>query len=169
PALLPWRTVLDNVLLPLEIHGRPGGAGRARAAELLAQVGLADAAAHLPYQLSGGMQQRVALARALVTDPPLLLMDEPFSALDEFTRAALQRDFLRLREVRRPAALLVTHSIPEALLLADRVVALGGSPARIMADLPVELPWPRSSDDELPDRPEFTRQVAHIRRVLRGA
>lgn len=167
PALLPWRTVIENVRLPLEVNRRPADAERGRAEELLAQVGLAGHERHLPRQLSGGQQQRAALARALVTDPLLLLMDEPFSALDELTRATLQRDFLRLRETRWPSVLLVTHSIPEAVLLADRVIVMGGAPARMVADLPVRLPWPRSADPEVLDSPEAVRLVAQLRRILR--
>jgi NitT/TauT family transport system ATP-binding protein len=167
PGLLPWRTALENVLLPLQVNRATTAPPRDRPVELLRLVGLQGFERHLPYQLSGGMQQRVALARALVTDPPLLLMDEPFSALDELTRATLQRDFLRLREERPSSVLFVTHSIDEAVLLADRVVVLTARPARITADLPTDLPWPRS-DPDLLDAPQARALVSHLRRLLRN-
>lgn len=187
PGLLPWRTAVENVRLPLEVNRRPGvrgpGAGSEpapgpwplapgpssadRAAGLLDQVGLRGFERHLPHQLSGGMQQRVALARALIADPSLLLMDEPFSALDELTRATLQGDFLRLREEQLPSVVLVTHSVDEAVRLADRVVALSPTPARVLADLAVELPEPRSADPDILDLPEARALVAHLRQVLR--
>lgn len=168
PGLLPWRTAVENVRLPLEVN-RSAGPALNRPAELLEQVGLKGFERHLPHQLSGGMQQRVALARALITDPPLLLMDEPFSACDELTRATLQRDFLSLRAERRPSTVLVTHSVEEAVRLADRVVALTAQPARAVADLPIDLSWPRRSDPDLLDGPEARAYVAELRHLLRDA
>ena len=132
--LLPWQRVADNVAL-----GLPRAAGRARAAEMLAEVGLADRGRAWPRQLSGGQSQRVALARALVRDPALLLLDEPFGSLDALTRIQIHALVLRLWARHRPAILLVTHDVDEALLLADRVLVLVGG--RIGAELPV--PWPR--------------------------
>lgn len=166
PGLLPWRTAEENVRLPLEVN-RAAGPIADRAVELLDRVGLKGFERHLPHQLSGGMRQRVALARALIVDPPLLLMDEPFSALDELTRSTLQRDFLWLREEWLPSVLLVTHSIEEAVRLADRVVALTSPPARVLEDVSIDLPWPRSADPDILDGPEARALVTHLRRLLR--
>ncbi|HEY3504152.1 MAG TPA: ABC transporter ATP-binding protein [Actinocatenispora sp.] len=144
PALLPWRTVLDNVLLPVEMVGRPRRRYVARAEELLAMVGLADAARRLPTELSGGMQQRVSLCRSLVTSPAVLLMDEPFSALDALTREELAAELARMHVAEGTTTVLVTHSIDEAVMLADRVVVLSDHPGRIREIVPVDLPRPRS-------------------------
>jgi NitT/TauT family transport system ATP-binding protein len=165
PGLLPWRTALQNVLLPLQVN-RHGPVDHRRGSDLLRLVGLDGFEAHYPWQLSGGMQQRVALARALAADPPLLLMDEPFSALDELTRTELQTDFLRLRRDRSPAILLVTHSIEEAVRLADRVVVLGGSPSTIVAEVEINLPRPRSTDPAVVDHPDVRALVRRVRSAL---
>lgn len=141
PTLLPWRTVEANVGLPLELAGRSDPAAVAAA---LALVGLSEVARALPRQLSGGMQMRASLARALLTRPALLLLDEPFAALDPITRRRLREEFLRLWAELRFTALLVSHDIDEALLLAHRVVVLAGRPARPALDQPVGLPWPRA-------------------------
>jgi NitT/TauT family transport system ATP-binding protein len=130
-GLLEWRTVTENVELPLQVHGMDRARRRARAAELLELVGLADFAGARPGQLSGGMQQRVAIARALAPSPRLLLMDEPFGALDEMTRERMQAELLRLARETGAAVLFVTHSIPEAAILSDRVVVLSPRPGRI--------------------------------------
>jgi NitT/TauT family transport system ATP-binding protein len=130
-GLLEWRTVAENVELPLHVHGVAKPARRARAAELLELVGLSDFAAHRPSQLSGGMQQRVAIARSLATSPKLLLMDEPFGALDEMTRERMQAELLRIADESGAAVLFVTHSIPEAVVLSDRVVVMSPRPGRI--------------------------------------
>jgi NitT/TauT family transport system ATP-binding protein len=141
PTLLPWRTVAANVRLPLELAGEEDGG---RVAGALAAVGLADAAGALPRALSGGMQMRASLARALVTRPQLMLLDEPFGALDALTRRALHEVFLELWRAEGFTAVLVTHDIDEAVLLADQVAVLGaGQPARLRAALPVPLPRPR--------------------------
>lgn len=138
--LLPWKTVLDNVTLGLE-----GPEARARGRRLLAEVGLGDRARAWPHQLSGGEQQRAALARALAGEPELLLMDEPFGALDALTRRRMHQLLLRLRTVHRPAIVLVTHDVEEAVLLADRVLVL--HEGRIAHDLAVRAPRPRRTDD----------------------
>lgn len=144
PTLLPWRTVADNVGLPLDICS-PAAPDRTRRVETaLAQVELADAAHKLPHQLSGGMQMRASLARALVTRPTLLLLDEPFSALDAATRRRVQQVFARAWTHADATVLIVTHDIDEAVLLADRVVAVGGQPLTVRHDLTVPLPHPRS-------------------------
>lgn len=144
PTLLPWRNVRDNILLPA---GFVTGASKAeldRADRLLAMTGLRESAGLYPNQLSGGMAQRVGLARMLLHDPRLLLLDEPFSALDAMTRERLSLELQRIWMTERRTAIFVTHSIPEALFLADRVVVLAGRPGRILADLPVDLPRPRT-------------------------
>ena len=144
PTLLPWRTVEQNVRLPLELRGDADAAPRV--AEALARVGLGDAANLLPRQLSGGMRMRVSLARALVTRPALMLMDEPFSALDPITRKRLQQEFLQLWSEQRFTVLLVSHDIDEAVLLADQIIVLGGKPAGVKLTLRVDLPRPRPAE-----------------------
>jgi NitT/TauT family transport system ATP-binding protein len=142
-ALFPWRTVLDNVCFGLEEQGMPPGRRRQVAREFLDLVGLAGFEAKFPHQLSGGMRQRVGIARALAVDPHLLLMDEPLSALDAQARALMQVELLRLWEKTRKSILYVTHSIQEAVLLADRVAVFSRRPGRLRALLPVPLPRPR--------------------------
>lgn len=145
PRLMPWLSVRDNVAFGLAGLLRHERRGLALAA--LAKVGLADAAGLWPRQLSGGMAQRVAIARALVTRPSVLLLDEPFSALDAFTRLNLQEHLLDIWEQERPTMLFVTHDIDEALMLADRVIVLLGRPGRVRRDEPIELPRPRRRGD----------------------
>jgi NitT/TauT family transport system ATP-binding protein len=164
-SLLPWRTVAANVRLALEVNR---GAGRRELdiGELLALVGLEDVAGYYPHQLSGGMKQRVALARALALDPPLLLMDEPFGALDEITRTELRYELLRLRGRLRATVLFVTHSIAEAVLLSDRVAVMHGRPGRITAVIDTDLP-----DRDLPEIEEtfaFLTLTRRLRAALRG-
>ncbi|MFY1673281.1 ABC transporter ATP-binding protein [Plantactinospora sp. WMMB334] len=144
PALLPWRSVLDNVLLPTEIFGWKKAAHRDRARELLAMVGLTEFEKRLPHELSGGMQQRVSLCRALIQQPKVLLMDEPFSALDALTREELSVELQRIHMEHSATILFVTHSIDEAVLLADRVVVLSPRPGRIRKVLDIDIPRPRS-------------------------
>jgi NitT/TauT family transport system ATP-binding protein len=138
-GLLPWRTVRANIELPLELHGVGRDQRRARADELLSLVRLTDFARHRPDQLSGGMQQRVAIARALAERPRLLLMDEPFGALDEMTRERMQNELVQLTGQTGAAVIFVTHSVPEAVYLSDRVLVLSPRPGRISAVLPIEL------------------------------
>ncbi len=143
PRLLGWRDTLDNVTLPLELDGMPAAERRQAGERALAQVGLSDAADLRPRELSGGMQQRVALARSLVTDPPILLLDEPFSALDALTRDAFDAQLEALWLADRRTVVLVTHSVNEAVRLADRIWVLTPRPGRVGADIPVPLPRPR--------------------------
>jgi NitT/TauT family transport system ATP-binding protein len=145
PTLLPWRSVLDNVLFPMEIIGRRDAAARARATELLELVGLAGFARSRPHHLSGGMQQRVALCRALIHRPALLLMDEPFGALDELTRMEMHDLLLDIRAVSGATVVFVTHSISEAIYLSDQVLVFSKRPARIADHIRVALPYPRTA------------------------
>jgi NitT/TauT family transport system ATP-binding protein len=144
PALLPWRSVLDNVMLPAEIFGWPRRERRRQAAELLDKVGLAGFEKRLPHELSGGMQQRVAICRALIQRPRLLLMDEPFSALDALTREELAVELQRIHMQLHTTVVFVTHAISEAVLLADRVVVLSSRPGQVRKVVDVDIPRPRS-------------------------
>jgi len=144
PSLMPWRSVLGNVLFPMEILRRNDKAARRRALELLELVGLAGFLHARPHQLSGGMQQRVALCRALIHAPKLLLMDEPFGALDELTRLEMNDLLLRIRRETGASVLFVTHSISEAVYLSDKVVIFSRRPARVVTEILVRLPEPRS-------------------------
>ncbi len=158
--LLPWRNVLANIMLPLEVQGKPYPTAREKATQQAELVGLQGFENSLPRQLSGGMAQRVALARALVQDPDLLLLDEPFGSLDALTRERMGSELLRIWQLRRKTMLMVTHSISEALLLADRVLVLTQRPGRICLDLPVPLPRPRSEETRyLPEFSILSRQV----------
>ena len=148
PVLLPWRTVLDNVLFSADMLGLDPKAYRHRALELLALSGLAGSETRLPRELSGGMQQRVAICRALLPDPSLLLMDEPFGALDAMTREEMGFELLRIWEARRKTILFVTHSIPEAILLADKVVVMTPGPGRLARVITIDLPRPRTVELE---------------------
>ncbi|MEO8835766.1 MAG: ABC transporter ATP-binding protein [Caldimonas sp.] len=146
PLLLKWRTVIDNVLLPAEILGLPVKESRERARDLLALVGLAGAGDKRPYELSGGMQQRAAIARALVHDPKLVLMDEPFGALDALTREKMNLELLRIWRESGKTILFITHGISEAVFLGTRVVVFTAGPARMADDIAIELPRPRTLD-----------------------
>ena len=148
PNLMPWRTVLDNVLLPLKINGVSSEESKRRAREMLFKVGLLDFESAYPKALSGGMEQRVAVARALVNRPRILLLDEPFSALDALTRSNLNLELLRLWRNQSITAVMVTHNIHEAVLLADRVLVLSPRPAIVTREIPIKLPRPRSEDIE---------------------
>ncbi|MDA4891860.1 ABC transporter ATP-binding protein [Streptomyces sp. MS2A] len=144
PALLPWRTVMQNIMLPAEVLGLDRKRAKARAHELLALTGLDPFAGKLPHELSGGMQQRVSLCRSLVQEPSILLMDEPFSALDALTREELSVELQRIVMEQNTTIVFVTHSIEEAVLLADRVVVMRPRPGRIREIVPVPIPRPRS-------------------------
>jgi NitT/TauT family transport system ATP-binding protein len=146
PLLLPWKSARENVEFPLTLRGEPQEARRMRAQELLALVGLADFADSLPHQLSGGMRQRVAIARGLVRHPRMLLMDEPFAALDEQTRTRMWGELLQIRAASRATVLFVTHSLIEAVYLADEVLVMGARPGRIIERIAVDLPRPRTLD-----------------------
>jgi NitT/TauT family transport system ATP-binding protein len=163
PLLLKWRRVLDNVLLPAEILGLPVAASRERARDLLALVGLRDAEAKYPYELSGGMQQRAAIARALIHDPRLILMDEPFGALDALTREKMNLELLRIWQQARKTIVFVTHGISEAVFLGTRVVVLTAGPARMADNFLVELPHPRTLDMKTHERfGEYTRRIYRL-------
>jgi NitT/TauT family transport system ATP-binding protein len=170
PSLLPWRSVIANVTLPLEVNRRSRGEDRRRSPhDLLHLVGLSQFEGYYPRELSGGMQQRVALARALVFEPSLLLMDEPFGALDEITRRAMRYELLRIWQAGdgdsgRKTVVFVTHSIPEAITLSDRVVVMSGSPGTVRAVIDIDLPRPR--DEDMETEPVFLDYVVRLRRLL---
>jgi len=165
-ALLAWRSVLDNVLLQIDVRRLPRRRYTETAHALLARVGLGGFEAYYPSELSGGMRQRVALCRALVHDPPLLLMDEPFGALDALTRDQMVLDLQRLWLEERKTVLFITHSIWEAIFLADRVVVMSPRPGRIAAVLDVDLPRPRRLAHR--ESPEFGRYAAEVREHFRA-
>lgn len=163
-VLLPWRTVLRNVMLPIDFIGRPHSEDYERARELLELVGLSDFADHDPQELSGGMQQRVALARALLSDPEVLLLDEPFGALDALTRGDLNLELLRVWQQRKKTAILITHSISEAVFLADRVVMMTSNPGCVSEVVEVPLPRPRVRDMQY--ETAFTELAKHLTETL---
>lgn len=167
PTLMPWSTVTDNVLLPFRLAGRIGPAERERAAAEIGSVGLTGFERAYPRQLSGGMRMRVSIARALVTDPDLLLLDEPFAALDEITRMALNDDLLRLWANRRPTVVFVTHSVFESVYLSTRIAIMTPGPGHIIAELPIELPQPRQQ--ALRTSPHYTELCATISEELAKA
>lgn len=164
-ALFDWRSVRRNVELPLELQGWDKQRRAERAMELLEMVQLADFADHRPWELSGGMQQRVAIARSLAVDPPLLLMDEPFGALDEMTRERMQNELLRIRTETGKSIIFVTHSIPEAVYLSDRVIVMSPRPGRITDVIRIDL-GVRNEDTR--EAEEFYAGVTAVREALRG-
>lgn len=166
-ALLPWRSVLGNVALGPEFRGVPRAEARERAREWLRVVGLADFAGHHPHQLSGGMRKRVSLAAALVNEPSILLMDEPFSALDVQTKAIMSNELLALWERSRPSVIFVTHDLEEAIALADRVVVMTAGPGTVKAVFDIGLPRPRGAVQEIRFEPQFLELHRQIWETLR--
>ena len=170
PVLFPWRTVMENVLLPLEIHGRNAltredqHKQKSSALDMLSRVGLRGFEYAYPHQLSGGMQSRVAIARALISQPKILLMDEPFGNLDELTRTRMNMELLLLWEDTASTVLFVTHSVQEAILLSDRVVVMGPRPSALVEDVQVELERPRRLD--MQDSETFRDYARTLRRAL---
>jgi NitT/TauT family transport system ATP-binding protein len=160
PLLLKWRRIIDNVLLPAEILGLPLAESRDRARDLLALVGLKGSEDKYPYELSGGMQQRAAIARALVHDPKLILMDEPFGALDALTREKMNLELLRIWRESKKTIVFVTHGISEAVFLGSRVVVLTAGPAKMADNFAIDLPYPRTLDMKTHERfGEYTRRI----------
>jgi len=163
--LFPWRNVIDNVAFGLEVAGISRNERHQRARTMLATVGLNGFDRHLPRQLSGGMRQRVALARALIMERPILLMDEPFAALDAQTKIVMQEELLRIFEATRKTVLFVTHAIDEAILLGDEIVVMTARPGRIKEVIPINLPRPRSFD--LVNTPEFGALFQRVFHLIR--
>jgi NitT/TauT family transport system ATP-binding protein len=163
PLLLKWRRVIDNVLLPAEILGLPIAQSRERARDLLALVGLQGAEDKYPYELSGGMQQRASIARALIHDPKLILMDEPFGALDALTREKMNLELLRIWQTAKKTIVFVTHGITEAVFLGTRVIVLTSGPARMADNFLVDLPHPRTLDIKTQEKfGEYTRRIYRL-------
>ncbi len=159
--LFPWRTVLDNVLLPIDVQRLGRERFMPAAMDLLALVGLREFERRYPWELSGGMQQRVAIIRALIHDPAMLLMDEPFGALDAMTREHMNLELQRIWMEKKKTVFFITHSIPEAVFLADRVLVMTPRPGRVVDDLRIKLPRPRPLD--VMTTPEFGEHTRHIR------
>jgi NitT/TauT family transport system ATP-binding protein len=167
PTLMPWATALANVMIPLKLKGAARSEGEGRAADMLASVGLKGFENAYPRELSGGMRMRVSIARALVTHPRILLMDEPFAALDEITRHKLNDDLLRLWAAQRFTAIFVTHSVFESVYLSQRIVVMAARPGRVMADLAVDAPYPR--DELFRTSPEYGRLCRMASETLKKA
>lgn len=166
PLLFPWLSILDNIAFGPLMNGTPRVEARRKAADYLAFVGLSDFAKHFPYELSGGMQQRVSLARAWVSHPRMLLMDEPFGALDAQTRLQMQEFLLRIWEERRTTVLFVTHDVDEALFLADRLIVMSARPGRVNLDLSLPFSRPRRLDEIILD-PEYIHMKQRVLRAIR--
>jgi NitT/TauT family transport system ATP-binding protein len=164
PVLYDWRSVRRNIELPLEVIGRPRPERRARAEEMLRLVGLEQFASSYPWQLSGGMQQRVSIARALVFNPVILLMDEPFGALDELGRERMNGELQRIWAQTGKTVLFVTHSVPEAVFLSSRIVVMSPHPGRVMAEVMVDLPRPRTTDTRTDSH--YYNLITQVRQVL---
>ncbi|HEX5507932.1 MAG TPA: ABC transporter ATP-binding protein [Pseudolabrys sp.] len=167
PVLLPWRTIIDNVLFPIELLKLPREKYRPRAMELLTMAKIEDFADKLPRQLSGGMRQRASICRALIHDPAILLMDEPFSALDALTRDEMGVELLRIWRANRKTVIFVTHSIREAAFLSDRVVVMGRRPATIIEEMKIDLPRPRQIS--LTEDDSFNRHVRALRNAIEAS
>jgi NitT/TauT family transport system ATP-binding protein len=166
PVLFEWRTVAENVALPLEVMGTDRAKRETRVKEMLDLVDLGEFAGHHPWQLSGGMQQRVAIARALAFEPSILLMDEPFGALDEMTRERMNDEVLRIWQQTGTTVVFVTHSIPEAVYLSSRVVVMSARPGRITKIVDIDLPRPR--DDASRETPRYFELITAVREALRA-
>jgi NitT/TauT family transport system ATP-binding protein len=166
PTLMPWATVRDNVFLPLRLAGLPRAEAEPRIAAALADVGLSRFAGAYPRELSGGMKMRVSIARAMITRPRILLMDEPFAALDEMTRMKLNNDVLRLWADRGLTAIFVTHSVYESVYLSNRVLVMAARPGRVIADIAIEAPWPR--DDGFRSAPAYVDQCRAVSETLKS-
>lgn len=164
--LMPWRTAIENIILPLELEGIRLDEAQKRAYELIELMGLEGFEHSLPRDLSGGMAQRVAIGRSLVHEPELLLLDEPFGSLDALTRERMGTELMRVWQAQRVTVMMVTHSISEAVLLADRVLVLSERPARIVLDLPITMDRPRSL--ELTYTPEFGELASQVRAAISG-
>ncbi|MCJ7734310.1 MAG: ABC transporter ATP-binding protein [Anaerolineales bacterium] len=162
--LMPWRSVLRNITLPLEIQQISAGESRERAMELIELVGLTGFEDWLPRDLSGGMLQRVAIARSLIQDPDLLLLDEPFGALDALTREKMGAELLRIWRVRKKTVIMITHDISEAVYLADRVLAISPQPGNIRLDLEIKLRRPRREEDRF--SPDFVKLTKQLRQAI---
>jgi NitT/TauT family transport system ATP-binding protein len=165
-TLLPWRTVAENVGLELELEHAARPVRDERVAQMLDLVGLGHVAKSYPRQLSGGMKMRVSIARALVTRPRILLMDEPFAALDEMSRDRLNEELLRLYAEQKWTVLFVTHSVAEAVFLSTRIVILAAHPGRVVHEMEVNLPWPRTAETR--ETKAFEERVSYASRLLRG-
>jgi NitT/TauT family transport system ATP-binding protein len=167
PVLLPWRSIIDNVLFPIEMLKLPRRKFLLRALELLEMAKIAEFARKLPRELSGGMRQRAAICRALIHDPTLLLMDEPFSALDAMTRDEMGLELLRIWQANRKSVLFVTHSIREAAFLSDRVLVMGRRPASMIAEIRIDTPRPRRLD--MMEHPDFNAYVRELRKAIEAS
>ena len=167
PVLMPWRTTLDNILFVAEMRGESGSQYKARALELIGLAGLAGFEQRRPHELSGGMQQRVAICRALLLNPPLILMDEPFGALDVITRERMGFELEKIWNVTKTTVIFVTHSISESVLLSDRIIVMSARPGRIVQTFYVDLPRPRGR--ELLSHPAFVRLSAQVRACIEDA
>ena len=167
PVLLPWRSIIDNVLFPIEMLKLPRRKFLPRARELLEMAKIGEFARKLPRELSGGMRQRAAICRALIHDPTLLLMDEPFSALDAMTRDEMGLELLRIWQANRKSVLFVTHSIREAAFLSDRVLVMGRRPASMIAEIRIDTPRPRSL--EMMEHPDFNAYVRELRKAIEAS